>query len=184
MALIRPQPGRAKIQDEGELRPIEVPLKGPGWWWVVTGFIVWMCLGSVGWETLVKSLVRNGIGDLVVILGPFGMALWYGIGILVIYVLWSESCGCLTVTADVLVHFRPLLRRRDYQMAEVRNLRVEPSRQPTRAGRGPFRAWPDPTTIAFDYGGRTVRFRTLLGEFNAKWIVDLIRSRFGRFMGQ
>lgn len=94
----------------------------------------------------------------------------------------------VTVTGEGLsIRVRPLGRRRDYPIGDVRNLRVvDPA--PGQAGGPPRRlrgtAIVVARPIAFEHGEQTVRFGANLDESDAAKVVELIQSRFGQYMGK
>jgi hypothetical protein len=116
-------------------------------------FEVWLVVAVVAGGAVVYDWLWNAIGREVVGLRP----------------------GVLVIRRDVA----GLGFRREYSLADVRNLRV--SVPPSDAGRwsSPIRFGRDPGVIAFDHGARTVRFGEGLGKAEASVVLEEMGLRAG-----
>jgi hypothetical protein len=151
-------------------------------WFGILFLPVWL----IGWllgEVFALREVVSGKGPVPFLL--VWLTMWtLGGGLAALSWLWMVAGKeRLTVKPGVLVHRFELFslhRTREYDLSEVRNLKVSPeSFNPWNMGAG-FKMWGiGGGVVAFDYGAKTIRVAASVDEAEGRMIVGRIQQRCG-----
>jgi hypothetical protein len=143
---------------------------------------IWLVAWAFGEVMATRGLIQ-GTGPSRLFLGAW-LAIWTFGGFSALYTWLAQMMGKELVTLtpstlDIKHDVTGFERTREYDLAQVRNLRVSPAPDQTRlfrrTQRGPF----DSGVIAFDYGAKTYRFGAGIDESEAAMIVGELKSRHG-----
>jgi hypothetical protein len=182
---VAPAPMRTRIEDALSGLRVVIPAKR-SW-----GTVLFICLWLCGWVMGELSAIGALFG-----LGPFQsmahgkhpapnaflfvwLLAWTAGGAFALYtVIWClVGREVITLDGQALVVWHeplPFPPKREFDWAQVKNLRISPQPSPRRSNLQLGFGGP----IAFDYGAKTWRFGIDLDEAEAGMLLDSIRRRF------
>ena len=172
MSKIEPGKPRSQILDErGVLRIVIPPIRK----WRP---ILFLSIFIAAWAYGLISIVRQGHNQ-------GGLPLPYAVAMMIVFLgvvtytlLWQVLGREVIIVNGQWLKTRREIgnwgRTNEYILAQIRDLRTsQDNEQPTFAT-----GMSGGTTIAFDYGAKTIRFGRDIDEAEAKYIVSAIKSRF------
>ena len=179
MAKVDPAGPHASIADTGAGYEITIPAKKNIFVILFLGF--WMVGWAVGLVSVSNQLLggTKESGSSLFLLAWLGAWLVGGGWALATLVWLLVGREIVRVTVTELQHIRSyglFSRKREYQLAHVKRLRVSP---PQNAAAAQYSAgMTNHGAVSFDYGMSTPSFGYALDEAEARAIVDLLTKRF------
>jgi hypothetical protein len=181
-ALVAPVRMRSTMAEENGVVRVRIPARRS---WLLGAFLaVWLCGWLVGEVVTLRSAfgARGGARAPPVPFLLFWIAGWTAGGAFTMYAWIWNAFGREVIELDgraLIIRREPigLPPRKEYDLLQVRNLRVVPfdgSLWSNRDSYGGIRGGP----LAFDYGAETVRFGTGIDEAEARMILESVRTRF------
>jgi hypothetical protein len=176
---VEPHAGHATIVDSGGGYEITVPAKKNIL--VVLFLGLWMIGWTVGLVSAGNSLLAGTRSNQPSLFLLAWSGLWIvGGGFAFVTLLWMligrEIIRVSTTELQHVRHYGLFSRKREYEMAHIKHLRVSPQQQSGSSYGG--RYYTSQGTMAFDYGMSTPSFGYELDEAEARAIVDLLSKRF------
>ena len=179
-------PARRSYPREGTSGP-EIVIPAHRNWIVILVLPLWLGVWSTGLAGVIRSAFLDGRGPEMPLVAVWLTAAVAGLGGAVYTWLWNAigreivamRPGVLAIRRDVA----GLGWTREYDLVDVKNLRVSPVPPGPFGGKASMHFWlGGPGAIAFDYGARTVRFGNGIDEAEAPVVVAEIGggSRFQR----
>jgi hypothetical protein len=179
VARVRPPKGRATIVEGADGLEVTIPPRKN--WLVIVLIGLWMIGWAVGEAFAIHQLFwgRTSVGVDLFLLAWLGA--WTVGGALAGYAwLWMVfGVEKIALRPDVLIITRKVFgfaRRREYDLAEVRNLRPAPVMYHSYGASASTQFGGGGGCIAFDYGARTFRFAADIDEAEANTLVHRLKS--------
>lgn len=175
-----PYSGRAVITEHFDKIEITVPSKKKVFFILFMSF--WLCGWFFAEKTVLKEFSKDGLSNFTVI----WLIAWTVGGGFVIYSLWVMLAGKEFIEAGqgvIAIKNRASLFKagKVYDLNEIKNIRIEEPEDDEDFSFGRRRQLKlDLTnvgTIRFDYGMKTIKFGNGIDEAEAKYILDLLKSK-------
>jgi hypothetical protein len=181
VAIVTPAKPKARFEDTPRGFEVIIPSKRN---WFVTGFLcLWLCGWAVGEVVGATTFFTHNTDTAEKLFMTVWLAAWTLGGGFALYVFfWSLAGRERVLLGPATLSIKRELfgrgRLREYELNEIRDLRVAPTAYNPFDPRYGLQFWGlGGGVIAFDHGSATIRFGAALDEAEAKSIVGQLRSR-------
>jgi hypothetical protein len=180
MARVAVPTAKASVFDTPEGLVINIPAAKN--WFLILFIGFWLCGWAFGEVSVIRQLATgkaHGAGLFLIawlggwtVGGCFCISMW----------LWSVAGHeIVSLTPTSLAIRQDILgfgRSREYDLPSVKNLRIDDTPINSRSSEGFSLPTPFGGKIAFDYGAKTFRFGSGVGEAEASHLIELLKSRY------